>query len=244
MGLSQDNRPTADELGVQRRANLVGRMAAAGLMARNRRFRYPSRPAAPGQGTQTREAALRSILQIGCLLSTLLIPLMGCCAQPSQFFSLSEDDVKAAVLYHLTQFIEWPGENASDVYQICVAGSTATTDALEHLTEGKLVRSHSIRIKPIAGPLEARGCRILFIAACAKLRLQQYLTSVRDSGILTVGEQPGFLDSGGMIELFFQGQRVGLSLSSDAMQRSHLTVSSKLLRLNRRASENIPFEKH
>ncbi len=68
--------------------------------------------------------------------------------------------------------------------------------------------------------------------------------SLRDSDILTVGEQPGFLDLGGMIQLFFQAQRVGLVVNLETMQRSHLTVSSKLLRLGHRNGETIAIENH
>jgi YfiR/HmsC-like len=178
------------------------------------------------------------------LLPALLFPAIGHCAPQPGLFSASEEDVKAAVLYHLTQFVDWPDENNGDVYRICVAGDTATSTALQHLTQGKLVRSHPIRIERISGPMEARGCHVLFITACAKPRLAQYLMSVRDSGILTVGEQPGFLELGGMIELIFQGQHVGLTLSSETIQRSHLIVSSKLLRLDRRVGEKIPLGNH
>lgn len=225
---------------MQHCANPLGRVVVA-------------RPTAPQQGSfrrrqrsgvprKRKRAFLGSILRIGCLLPALLSPLICRCAPPPERFSVSEDDVKAAVLYHLTQFVDWPGENNGDVYRICVAGDNATSTALEHLTQGRLVKSHPIRIERISGPMGARGCQILFITACAKPRLVQYLMSVRDSGILTVGEQPGFLESGGMIELFFQGQHVGLTLSSETMQRSHLIVSSKLLRLDRRAGEKIPLE--
>lgn len=99
------------------------------------------------------------------------------------------------------------------------------------LAHGQLVRGHPLQVEPITGPTEIRGCQIVFIAACARPRLQQYMTSLRDSHILTVGEQPGFLVLGGMIQLFFQAQRVGLAVNLETIQRSHLTVSSKLLRL-------------
>lgn len=181
---------------------------------------------------------------IGFLLLALLFPPICYGAPQSASFSVPDDEVKAAVLYHLTQFVDWPGKDGWEVYRICVAGSPGTSTSLVHLAQGKLVGSHPIRISRITGPSEARSCQILFIAACPKPRLQQYLTSVRDAGILTIGEQPGFVDLGGMIELFLQGPRIGLTLNPEAIQRSHLTVSSKLLRLDRRAGEKIPLETH
>jgi hypothetical protein len=226
---------------VQPSANPLGRIATAVLRPLRQRG-FQCRRA--GATRQRKSASLRSILRIGFLLPALLSPPICHCASQPNLFSVSEEDVKAAVLYHLIQFVDWPSEKNSGVYRICVAGDTATSTALQHVTQGRLVRSHPIQIERISGPVEARGCHILFIRACAKPRLAQYLMSVRDSGILTVGEQPGFLQSGGMIELFFQGQRVGVSLSSETIQRSRLIVSSKLLRLDRRAGEKIPLENH
>ncbi len=168
----------------------------------------------------------------------LLFPSFCRCAE----VPLSNDDIRAAVLFHLTEFVDWPEKDESNPYRICVAGSAPTSVALEHLVEGKSVKLHPIRVRQIAGPTEARGCQIVFISMCARPRLQQYMTSLRDSGVLTVGEQPGFVDLGGMIQLSFQAQRVGLVVNLETIRRSHLTVSSKLLRLGHRPGENVAVE--
>jgi len=152
---------------------------------------------------------------------------------------IPNSDIKAAFLYHFTQFVEWPALDAGGMFTICVAGDQATTIALRAWTRDKFVGSHPIQTLVIDGPSEARGCHILFIAACPNPRLQQYLRSVRDSGILIVGEQPGLLETGGMVELFLQPQRVAFRINTEAMQRAHLRVSSRLLQLARGARESL-----
>jgi hypothetical protein len=196
------------------------------------------------QKARRQTALLKCTLPIGLAILSLLFPCLCCCAQPATQGSVSEDDIRAAVLFHLTQFVEWPGKDEARPYRICVAGSGPTSVALEHLVAGKSVSSHPIRVEQIAGPTQARSCQIVFIAACARPRLQQYLMSLRDSNILTIGEQPGFLELGGMIQLFFQAQRVGLVVNLETIQRSHLTISSKLLRLGHRNGEKIAIENH
>ena len=187
---------------------------------------------------------MRRVLSIILPMLALLFPSLCRCAPLSEQVSVSEDDVRAVVLFHLTQFVEWPEINDSIPYRICVAGRVGTSLALEHLTQGKSIRSHRIQVEQIAGPTETRGCQIVFIGACLRPRLQQYLTSLRDSDILTVGEQPGFADLGGMVQLFFQPQRVGLVVNLESIQRSHLTVSSKLLRLGQRSGDRVAVETH
>lgn len=185
---------------------------------------------------------MRRLSWVGVSLLLLLFPLPGFGAQVYTQVSPSEDDVRAAVLFHLTQFVEWPGKSETEPYRICVAGNAPTGIALEHLVDGKSVRSHPISVQQIAGPTETRGCHVIFIAACARPRLQQYLTSLRDSDVLTVGEQPGFVDMGGMVQLLVEPTRVGLVVNLETIQRSRLTVSSKLLRLGHRATERIAIE--
>jgi hypothetical protein len=68
------------------------------------------------------------------------------------------------------------------------------------------------------------------------------MISVRDSGILTVRDQPGFVDTGRMIEVSLPEWRIDLTLNLEAIARSHLTASSNLLRLHRRTSEKLHFE--
>jgi YfiR/HmsC-like len=230
---------------VQRCTNPVSSVAAIyQVLPPVRRLRRELPGGVFPQDAQPKTALLRCTLPIVFAVLGVLFASLCCSAQPAAQVSGSEDDIRAAVLFHLTQFVEWPGKYEAQPYRICIAGSAPTSIALEHLVEGKSVRSHPIRVEQIAGPTEVRGCQIVFIAACARLRLQQYLISLRDSDILTVGEQPGFLDLGGMIQLFFQAQRVGLVVNLETMQRSHLTVSSKLLRLGHRNGETIAIENH
>jgi hypothetical protein len=170
----------------------------------------------------------------------LWVAILGCgllgglpvAAQPP----LPDYQVKAAFLYHFTQFIEWPAEG-SDVFLICVASSSATTTSLQQLTKGKFVSSLPIRIAEVGRPAEVRNCRILFIAFSARPRLQEYLAAAHNSSTLTVGEQSGFIDSGGMVEMYLADQHVGFRLNAEEIQRAHLLASSSLLRLARPPDE-------
>ena len=230
----------ADELYVRRCATSVGSLAATypvPPLARHTR-RIWATGSLPQKAPKT--AWLRCVLLIGSAILALLFPSF--CVQAQ--IALPEDDVRAAVLFHLTQFVEWPDRDEANPYRICVAESAPASLALERFMQGKSVRSRPIWIQQIAGPTETQGCQIVFIARCARPRLQQYLISLRDSDILTVGEQPGFIDLGGMIQLALQPNRVGLVVNLESVQRSHLTVSSKLLRLGHRTADRVEVKNH
>ena len=228
---------------MHRRTNSVAAVAVSTWLLRIRRLYRKLTGRVPSPEVRGTTALLKQSLLFAFVILTCVFPSLCRCAPPSAS-SPSADDVRAAVLFHLTQFVEWPRKEQGEPYRICVAGSNTTAVELEHFIAGNPVRSHSISVQQIAGPMEARGCHIVFVAACTRPRLQQYLTSLRDSDVLTVGEQTGFVDLGGMIQLCFQADRVAVVVNLANIQRSHLTVSSKLLRLGHRSAERIAVAAH
>ena len=142
--------------------------------------------------------------------------------------------IKAAFLYHFAQFVEWPAEDASELFVICVAGDLPLRTSLEELTRGKSVGSRSIQVKQIKGPEDARSCHLMFLSASLNPKATRYLAAVHALDVLTVGEPPGFRDRGGMIELFLEDNRIRFDISQQALEDAHLRASSRLLRLARR----------
>ena len=63
--------------------------------------------------------------------------------------------------------------------------------------------------------------------------MRPLLGQVRHETILTVGDVPGFCESGGAVNLNLVESRVRLEINVDATARSGLQVSSKLLSLAR-----------
>jgi hypothetical protein len=143
--------------------------------------------------------------------------------------------IKAAMLYHFTQFIEWPPEKPDGVFVICVAGDTAVRTSLEELIRGKFVGSRSIQVKQIKEAREIHACHEVFLSSSLSAKTPLYLAGAHELDVLTVGEQPGFRDQGGMIELFLDDNRIHFDINEQALRDGHLRASSHLLRLARRA---------
>jgi hypothetical protein len=80
---------------------------------------------------------------------------------------------------------------------------------------------------------DLRGCRILFIGTSEKKQLAPMLAKLRGSSVLTVADMDNFVESGGMVQLVLEDNRVRLAIDVGATARAHLKVSSKLLALAR-----------
>ncbi len=148
--------------------------------------------------------------------------------------TLPDYQIKAAFLYHFAQFVEWPTEEANDPLVICVAGDSTLRSSIQELTRGKFIGARAIQVKQIKGPEETHSCHMMFLSSSLNPKATRYISSVHALDVLTIGEQPGFRDQGGMIELFLEDNRIRFDINEQALQDAHLRASSRLLRLARR----------
>jgi hypothetical protein len=144
-----------------------------------------------------------------------------------------EYEVKAAFLYKFASFVEWPEATRHEPLGICVVGQDPFGSALERAVKGHTIGGREFVVRRLKAWRAGAGCHILFIAASEKPRLRSLLEQVQHQAILTVGDVPGFCESGGAINLSVVEARVKLEINPDATAKSGLQVSSKLLSLAR-----------
>lgn len=135
---------------------------------------------------------------------------------------VGEYDLKAALLYNFTRFIEWPGEGSGD-FRICIAGRDPFGSGLNTLTT-RTVREQPIRIERQPG--DFRNCQIVFVAAGAPLPQPS-------PGVLVVADDPAALNRGAAVALGLEGDRVVFDINQEVAARANLKVSYKLQRLAR-----------
>jgi hypothetical protein len=146
----------------------------------------------------------------------------------------SEYQVKAAFLYNFLKFVEWPADGRSSSGTVClgVLGLDPFDDALEAFN-GKYAKGRKVVVTHFRSMEEVKDCDLLFVCASEKRRLHQILKLARNSGMLTVADQEGFCEAGGMINLVFIKNRVGFEINLAAASREKLRVSSQLLKVAR-----------
>jgi len=140
-----------------------------------------------------------------------------------------EYQVKAAYLFNFVKFVEWPADASTGPLTICVAGKNPFGDLLTAAVDGEAVHDRPLVAKVISQPDPA--CHVVFMPQGAAAA--HYLKALRDSPTLTVGETPGFLADGGMINFIIEEGKVRFQIDADAASRADLRISSHLLRLAR-----------
>ena len=180
-------------------------------------------------------ALLRRCPALVLLLAALLAAPGGVRAQAA-----GEYELKAAFLYNFAKFVDWPpgtfpDPNAS--FRICVLGKDPFGGSLQAVA-GEEIAGHKLTVVRGESISKPAGCQILFISRSERDQTAQVLTAVRDSPVLTVGDSPGFLEQGGVINFLLEGTKVRFEINNEAAGKAKLTISSKLLQLARRVVSN------
>jgi hypothetical protein len=145
-----------------------------------------------------------------------------------------EYQVKASYLYNFVRFITWPEDTfAKDgKFNLCVVGAERFGGALDEFA-GERVEGHTIVVRRLESAAQARAarCHMLFLAAGVAPDESASLSAER--GLLTVGETPGFLARGGIINLVEVRGRIRFEINQAVAQQAGLVISSRLLSLSK-----------
>lgn len=138
-----------------------------------------------------------------------------------------EYQVKAAFLFNFLKFVEWPAKAGATPWVIGVLGSDPFAEMLDETVRGKLVKGRPVEVRRYAKAADVKDCQILFIARGDHERAGIPM----QPGLLTVGETPEFLKSGGAISFYLENNRVHFRIQPSAAIAAGLRVSAQLLKL-------------
>ena len=169
--------------------------------------------------------------------SLALALFAGCCARTAVAQEqTSEYRVKAAFLLNFAKFVEWPAEalgKVTDPINVCVFGQDPFQGELEQVIHNKTVNNRALAARRISTPAEARACHIVFISSLEKARSRELLAALRDASALTVGEDPEFARSGGMITFVIDDDRVRFDINLGRAAAARVRISAKVLSVAR-----------
>ncbi|HYH45974.1 MAG TPA: YfiR family protein [Thermoanaerobaculia bacterium] len=169
-------------------------------------------------------------------LVALLALTLGAREAAAQSGSYQEHEVKAAFLYNFAKFVEWPAASFPDAtapLTLCIHGPDPFGPFLDRLVQGERVGRRPLVIERSRPVERLRGCHVLFVAGSEHERYGELLDGLEGASVLTVGDRPGFLTAGGLFRFLLVDGKVRFEANLPAIERSSLTVSSKLLRVAR-----------
>lgn len=180
--------------------------------------------------------------RMSLLTAAFLMAWPTCALQPASRSSStpSQSDVEAVYLFDFGKFVRWPAVEDQGALHICIAGTPAFATGVERIVVNETIDGRSLDVRQVSRPEDEAGCAILFIDASQRERSDALLRGASDKPMLTVSDLPDFLARGGMIEFQIIQKRVRFSVDLDAVTRSHLTMSSELLKVAVEVKGRLP----
>lgn len=160
----------------------------------------------------------------------LVMVFAGTLGSQSYADSGSEAAVKTAFLYNFFKFIDWPTESklSQNSYQLCTSDNDQLGESLLVL-KNKKVGNKTLDIRRGLSAKELQSCHIVFIDA--NDNTAAILQSLKALPIVTVSDQPNFIEQGGMISLVQIDNRLGFAINLVGINEVGLHMSAQLLKL-------------
>lgn len=139
--------------------------------------------------------------------------------------------VKAAYLYKMAPFVDWPKAAMgapNDPLVICVVGPDPFGSVLDRALAGAAVEGHPIVARRLPRASPSAGCHIAFFGWTSGERLKDGLRAYQDAPVLTITDDA---TPRGIVDFTLQRGRVRFRIDPAAASRGGLSISSKLLGL-------------
>jgi YfiR/HmsC-like len=187
------------------------------------------------RGRRTRSLRASPVRLCATALAAL-IALVGATPTWAQASPSVEYQVKAAFLLNFAKFIEWPPnvfQGEKTPIAVCIFRYDPFGSALDDIIRGKTINNREVLARRIAELPDLKSCQLVFVSDREDKLLSEILNSLKGASALVVGESEGFAERGGGVQFFLEDNKLRFAVNVDAVQRAHLTVSSKVLALAR-----------
>jgi hypothetical protein len=178
-----------------------------------------------------------------CARSLALIVALLCCGTPlaaqTDASRWSRDsELKAAFVFNIVPFVEWPPETLGDRFVIGVAGESPMASVMAKSFAGKRIGSRIVEVREVHSRSELRACNILLLAFPDRSRMGEAFTELRGTNVLTIGDSELFTKLGGVVTFVQHDSTYRLAINPRAAERAHLKISSKLLSIATMVSDD------
>lgn len=151
-----------------------------------------------------------------------------------------EYEVKAAFVYNLGKFVEWPPASFASAdadFVFCVLAPNPFRGSLRSVVRDKRVRGRPTRLRSHLPLPLTETCHVLFVPAAADAIAASTIAAPRtpmSGAVLVIGESERFFELGGMVRLVVEEGGVRFDINAAAAESVGLRLSSQLLKLARR----------
>lgn len=158
----------------------------------------------------------------------LLIPLTAGAVK------LPEYQVKAEMMIRIGEFVDWPEgtfPSPESPFYIGIVGENPFGNYLEPFVQNEKIKGHPIVLRIFPHGTISEPCHMVFIARSVQPKIDEILSQVGETPVLSVGDSETMCKSGVHIGFLTSEGHIRFHVNLDSVKRCHLTFPSQLLRL-------------
>jgi TonB family protein len=178
------------------------------------------------------QLSLASGVVLGLLLS----------AAPAQEGKASDYQVKAAYLYNFAKLAEWPastsGSGPATFIIGVVGGDPDFVAVLTGTVSGRVIGGRPVVVKRVSSRDEMTSCRLLFFRSSEHKHVHAAISALGAAGVLLVGEDPSFLENGGMVNLVLENGKIAFEVNRGALDHAQIRFSPQTLTLAKGSADS------
>ena len=135
--------------------------------------------------------------------------------------------LRAAFLYNFAVFTEWPADALApgQKLSLCVVGDDDVAAALVQTIRGRSLDGHVLTVAIVKPDGILPLCHLLYVGGGAAKRTSQLIHVLAGVAVLLVGETDRFAESGGVVQLVLENDKMRFVVNMGAAQRAGLHLS-------------------
>jgi len=167
-------------------------------------------------------------------ISLCLLLLAGAASSRAGMQSAREQEIQAAFLVKFVSYINWPSgtfTGANDPVVIGIYGGDPFGSTIDRIARSHVANGRHVLVRRCLALDQSCACNLLFIVPAAMPQMDALLAGVTGRPVVLVGNAPGFLEKGGMINFVKAGSKIRFEINKTALDKAGLKISSKLLKV-------------
>ena len=154
-----------------------------------------------------------------------------------------EHRVKAAFLYKIAGYVEWPSSSfprPDTPLTIGVVAADPLAAELSQVVTNRTANNRPITVRRLKGGEPLDGIHVLFVGRAASAQLPNLVSKTQQRSILVVTESDGALAYGSAINFILSEGRVRFEISLESARKSGVKLSSRLLAVAEQVYSGTP----
>lgn len=142
-------------------------------------------------------------------------------------------EVKGLFLINVLRYCEWP-DDTNKKLRVVFLGESQVFKSFKKL-ENQAIGKRKLEVKQFRrydSKLDLSQYHCIFVSSDHKVAFETVTKSVAGKSVLTVGENPWFLESGGILNFMIVKGRVRFKINFESLKASSIKVSSNVLKFS------------